>query len=143
MTRKFARNAAAGIILIAAPIQLQAQSSRAFLGRAYHYCTFTQACNWSSHAIIAFSATYMLNKAGLPRGASAGAAALFFVGKEVRDHLKWGVLGSADSNGDLATGVIGAAIAYQLLRPTIRVPEATFALDVRERAWLTIKLAAP
>src|SRR5262245_21261831 len=140
MSSKFARNVAAGFILLAAPIQLQAQTSGAFVSRAYHYCTFTRPCNWGSHAILAFGATYTLNKVGLPRGAAAGAAALLFVGKEVRDHLKWGVLGSADSNGDLAAGLIGAVIAYQLLRPTIRVPEGTSALDVRERAWLTIKL---
>src|SRR5262245_7886861 len=49
MTKMFARNVAAGFILLAAPTLLPAQSSGTLAGRAYrayHYCTFTQPCNW-------------------------------------------------------------------------------------------------
>jgi hypothetical protein len=142
MTIKIARNVFAGFLLLAAPATLRAQAP-GLLSRAIHDCTFTTPCNWSSHAILAFGATYALNKAGVPRAASAGTAVLFFVGKEVRDHLKWGVLGSADSNGDLAAGVIGAVVAYHVLRhSTIEIPEGSFALEIRERTWLTVRLPA-
>jgi len=85
---------------------------------AFEFCTFNRPCNWASHATIAFGAAYVLHRLDIPDAAAAGAAALFYVGKEIRDHMRWGVLGSTDSNGDILSGCAGALLAYYLaLRP--------------------------
>jgi len=123
--------------------QARAQAPGNFLTQALHDCTFTRPCNWSSHALIAFGGTYALHKLGVPKEAAAGAAALLFVGKEVRDHLKWRVLGSPDSNGDMISGCAGALLAYFVLQRSDRAVMRGIMIDVRERNWLTITLAAP
>jgi len=85
---------------------------------AFDFCAFNRPCNWASHAAIAFGAAYLLHRLDVPEAAAAGAAALFYVGKEIRDHMRWGVLGSTDSNGDILSGCAGALLAYYLaLRP--------------------------
>src|SRR5690606_21989403 len=82
------------------------------------FCAFNRACNWASHAAIAFGMANLLHRLDVPEAAAAGAAALFYVGKEIRDHVRWGVLGSTDSNGDILSGCAGALLAYYLvLRP--------------------------
>lgn len=110
-----------GMILIAAacavtPSKVEAQEYGP-LGAPGHWCTFNRACNWTAHAGIAFGTTYALNKVHVPLPIAAGAGAALFVGKEVRDHMKWGDFWTFDSLVDLGTGVAGAGLAYWLLRP--------------------------
>ncbi len=134
---------ALGFLIVARPERTTAQAAGNLLTQAVHDCTFARPCNWTSHALIAFGTTYLLHRLRVPAPAAAGAAALLYVGKEVRDHLKWGVLGSADSNGDLLSGCAGALIAFYAVNPSFRESVAAITLEVRERTWLTVKLYAP
>jgi hypothetical protein len=91
------------------------------VGDAMHWCIFNRPCNWASHATIALGVTYGLSRLDVPREYAAGAAALLFVGKELRDHAKWGdVWGTPDSVGDMLSGFAGATVGYLLLRETSR-----------------------
>ncbi|MDH3223345.1 MAG: hypothetical protein OEO23_06485 [Gemmatimonadota bacterium] len=100
----------------AAPIQ--AQDVWGAMGDASHWCMFNRSCNWASHFTIGYTAAQALHKAGLPRPVAAGASSLIWVAKEIRDHRKWGnVLGTADSNGDIVSGVLGAFLAYRMMAP--------------------------
>jgi hypothetical protein len=107
------------LALIIAPTLASAQTGEPQrklgpIGDAAHWCTFTRPCNWASHAGIALGVAQAMPKLGVSREVAAGAAALLFVGKEVRDHLKWGDFGSRDSLGDLAAGLVGAYVGYRL-----------------------------
>jgi hypothetical protein len=54
---------------------------------------------------------------------AALASALFYIGKEIRDDAKWGdVLGTFDSNMDMAFGVAGAVTGWLLTRERPREP---------------------
>jgi len=98
------------------------------IGQAMHWCLFNRPCNWTSHASIATGIVYGLDRLNIRTEYAAAFAALVFVGKEVRDHLKWGdVLGSPDSMGDMLSGFIGASAGYLLFRDRPRSP---LALDV-------------
>ena len=132
---------AASITVLGCPLRTAAQSPLKFAGDAFRYCTMHQPCNWSSHALIAFSATQALNYLRVPLPVAAGTAALFYVGKEVRDHLKWGVLGSADSNGDMASGCAGALVAYLIARRSL--DQAFVGVTFNDRTWITVRLRGP
>lgn len=131
----------ASIAVLGCPLRTVAQSPFKLAGDAFRYCRATQPCNWSSHALIAFSATQALSYLRVPLPLAAGTAALFYVGKEVRDHLKWGVLGSADSNGDMASGCAGALVAYFIARRSL--DQAQVAVEFSERTWITVRLRGP
>ncbi len=134
---------ATGLLMLPPRDQVRAQSSDNLVGRAVHQCTFTRACNWGSHALIAFGATYALHELELPIAAAAGTAALLYVGKEVRDHLRWGVIGSADSNGDILSGWAGALIAYYMIKHSLRDSLTGVSVQLGERPSLTVRLRAP
>ncbi len=110
---------------------------------AFDFCAFNRPCNWASHAAIAFGMANLLHRLDVPEAAAAGAAALFYVGKEIRDHVRWGVLGSTDSNGDILSGCAGALLAYYLvLRPEAdRHPRIAVELGAPTR--FMIRLDAP
>lgn len=97
----------------------QAQEYGIF-GKPGHWCMFNRACDWSSHATIAFGTTYLLQKVDVPLHYAAGAGAAIFVGKEIRDHVKWGDFWTFDSLMDLAAGVAGAGLAYWVFQPDDR-----------------------
>jgi len=106
--------AAAASASFAAPTEAQEYG---VLGAPGHWCTFNRTCNWTAHASIAFGTTYALHKLDVPLHFAAGAGAALFLGKEIRDHRKWGDFWTFDSLVDLGTGVAGAGIAYWLLKP--------------------------
>jgi hypothetical protein len=141
MNNRAALALAASITVLGWPLRAAAQSPFQIATDAFRYCTMTQPCNWSSHALIAFSATHALKYLQVPLPVAAGTAALFYVGKEVRDHLKWGVLGSADSNGDMVSGCAGALIAYLIARRSL--DQAYVAVEFSERTWVTVRLRGP
>lgn len=109
------------------------------LGAPGHWCTFNRACNWTAHAGIAFGTTYMLDKVGVPLPVAAGTGAALFIGKEVRDHIKWGDFWTFDSLVDLGTGVAGAGLAYWLLRADGSPPAAPY-VDAEGRMGLELRL---
>ena len=111
---------------------------------AFDFCAFNRPCNWASHAAIAFGAAWLLHhQLDVPAAAAAGAAALFYVGKELRDHMRWGVLGSTDSNGDILSGCAGALLAYYLaLRPQAD-RHARVAVELGAPTRFMIQLDAP
>jgi hypothetical protein len=93
----------------------QAAPTRSAMGDAVHWCTFNRPCNWGSHATIATGIVWGLSRLDVKPEYAAVTAALFFVGKEVRDHQKWGhVLGTPDSMVDMLSGVAGAYFGYRL-----------------------------
>jgi hypothetical protein len=82
-----------------------------------HRCIFNRPCNWTSHAAIASGVVFGLHELKVRSEYALAASALLYIGKEVRDHLKWGnVLGTYDSNGDVVSGVLGAYISYRLVK---------------------------
>ena len=92
-------------------------SERSVVAEAYHRCVFNRPCNWTGHATIALGVVWGLDRLHVRTDVAAIAAALVFVGKEVRDHRKWGdVLGTPDSMGDMVSGFVGAYIGYRLFR---------------------------
>jgi hypothetical protein len=108
-------------LLLFAPGQGSAQArarvapERGAVGEAVHWCMFNRPCNWSSHATIAAGIVWGLRRVDVAPEHAAAVAALVFVGKEVRDHLKWGnVLGTPDSMGDMVSGFVGAYVGYRL-----------------------------
>lgn len=111
---------------------------------AFDFCAFNRPCNWTSHAAIAFGAAWLLHhRLHVPEAAAAGAAALFYVGKEIRDHMRWGVLGSEDSNGDILSGCAGALLAYYLARWPHGEPHARLAVELGAPTRFMIQLDAP
>lgn len=66
-----------------------------------------------------------------------------FVGKEIRDQMKWGVLGSADSNGDLVSGLAGSLLAYYLSHRSMPATGFAVAFNAEGRTQLGIRLRAP
>lgn len=125
-------------VIGAAPANASAQEY-GFLGAPGHWCTFNRACNWTAHAGIAFGTTYVLDKVGVPLPVAAGAGAALFIGKEVRDHIKWGDFWTFDSLVDMGTGVAGAGLAYWLLKPDERSLAAPF-VDAEGRMGLELRL---
>jgi hypothetical protein len=110
------------------------------VGDAMHWCIFNRPCNWAGHASIALGVTYGLNRLDVPREYAAGAAALVFVGKELRDHAKWGnVWGTPDSVGDMLSGFAGATVGYLLLREVSRPIE----LAMTEAGSMAIGVTIP
>ena len=110
----------------------------------YDFCAFNRPCNWASHAAIAFGAAWLLHqRLDVPEAAAAGAAALFYVGKEIRDHMRWGVLGSEDSNGDILSGCAGALLAYYLARRPQTDPHARVAVELGAPTRFMIQIDAP
>jgi hypothetical protein len=111
-----------GIVLTFSALgQASAQAPPAPTGvrHAFHWCLANRPCNWSSHATIAGGIVWGLSRVEVKPELAALAAALVFVGKEVRDDRKWGnVLGSTDSMGDLLSGVAGAYVGYRLFGHT-------------------------
>jgi hypothetical protein len=130
-------------VLLAWPAASAAQSSGNIVGRVVHDCTFSRPCNWGSHAVIAFSTAYVLRELHVPAPAAAGAAMLLYVGKEVRDHLKWRVLGSADSNGDLLSGCAGALLAYYLMKHGPPVTRVALMVGLDGRTIFAVNLRSP
>lgn len=124
--------------IVVNPAQVEAQEY-GFLGAPGHWCTFNRACNWTAHAGIAFGTTYALDKLGVPLPLAAGTGAALFVGKEVRDHMKWGDFWTFDSLVDLGTGVVGAGLAYWLLKPDEHTVAAPF-VDADGRMGLELRL---
>lgn len=106
------------LVAFCAPGTVQAQARNEghtlgpVVGGALHWCTFNRPCNWTGHATIALGVVYGLRKLDVAPEVAAGSAVLLFVGKEIRDHMKWGDFGSTDSIGDLAAGVLGALVGY-------------------------------
>jgi hypothetical protein len=99
------------------PAMAQIVDDRSGVGDAVHWCLFNRPCNWSGHASIATGIVWGLRRADVKAEFAAVAAALVFLGKEVRDDMKWGnVLGTADSMGDLVSGFAGAYLGYRLVR---------------------------
>jgi len=93
------------------------ERGRGIVAEAYHRCVFNRPCNWSGHATIALGVVWGLDRLHVRTDVAAIAAALVFVGKEVRDERKWGdVLGTPDSMGDMLSGFIGAYVGYRLFR---------------------------
>jgi hypothetical protein len=90
---------------------------RSAAGEALHWCIFNRPCNWSAHASIAMGVVWGLDRMHVRTEYAAAAAALLFLGKEVRDDRKWGhVLGTPDSMGDMLSGFAGAYVGYRLFR---------------------------
>jgi hypothetical protein len=132
-----------GLLACVSPASSRAQTDTNMLGRTMHACTFNRPCNWTAHAAIAFGATYGLRALHVPTAWAAGTAALLFVGKELRDQMKWGVLGTADSNGDLVSGLAGALLAYHVSRHSRMATRLAIAVDAQGRAQLAVRLRAP
>lgn len=116
---------AVAALLLLAPVRSAAQQTRApvdvteptLVGGAVHWCIFNRPCNWASHASIALGIAYGMDRLGAPPRYAAGAAALVFIAKEIRDDRKWGnVLGTPDSMGDMLSGFVGASVGFVLLR---------------------------
>lgn len=117
--------------------------TRSTMGQAVHWCTFNRACNWSGHATIATGIVWGLSRAEVKPEVAAVAAALVFVGKEVRDDRKWGnVLGSADSMGDLLSGLAGAYVGYRLFHVGRKggAPPVTVGMSPSEGASLEFRI---
>jgi len=99
----------------AAARQAAGTPERGAMGEAVHWCVFNRPCNWTGHATIAAGVVWGLRRMDVRPEYAAVFAALVFVGKELRDHRKWGhVLGTPDSMGDLLSGVAGAYLGYRL-----------------------------
>ncbi|MGH7502121.1 MAG: hypothetical protein ACREL7_10225 [Longimicrobiales bacterium] len=113
------------------PATAQSSTNRSDVGQAVHWCLFNRPCNWSGHATIATGIVWGLSRAELRPEYAAVAAALVFVGKEFRDDRKWGnVLGSADSMGDLLSGVAGAYLGYRLFHRSEKRSRPTVSLEM-------------
>jgi hypothetical protein len=102
---------------LAAPVSAQIEIIERPIDEAVHWCAFRRPCNWTSHAAIGAGIVVGLHALDVKPEYAAAASALFYIGKEVRDHAKWGnVLGTLDSNIDMATGVAGAVTGWFLTR---------------------------
>ena len=99
-----------------------AEAQITVFGAPGHWCTFNRPCNWTAHAGIAFGTTWALHKVDVPLPLAAGIGGGLFLGKEIRDHVKWGDFWTFDSLVDLGTGVAGAALAYWVLKPDDETP---------------------
>ncbi len=140
---RWARRTWAGLFLAAALVTLQPTSAAAQhrpFGDAGHWCTFNRPCNWTAHAAIAFGTTYALDGLNVPLPLAAGVGAGLFLGKEIRDHLKWGDFWTFDSLVDLASGVVGAGAAYLVLRPDPDARAEPYR-DAAGRTGLSMRLA--
>jgi hypothetical protein len=135
------------VFLMAAPVRAQAQGAptRSPVGEALHRCVFNRPCNWVGHASIGAGIVVGLHKLHVRTEYAAALSALVWVGKELRDEAKWGgVLGTTDSMGDLASGVLGAWVAYRLVRrhdeggPLLAVTR-----DAERRTNVEVKLRLP
>jgi len=119
-----ALSVAAVLVCLPAPAaarQAAGPQERSTVGDAVHWCVFNRPCNWTGHAAIAAGVVWGLRRVDVRPEYAAVVAALVFVGKEVRDHRKWGhVLGTPDSMGDLLSGVAGAYVGYRLFGETRR-----------------------
>jgi hypothetical protein len=101
----------------ATPVSAQIDALERPIDDAVQWCMFHRACNWTSHASIGTGLVVGLHAVGVKPQYAALASALFYIGKEIRDDAKWGdVLGTFDSNMDMAFGVAGAFAGWLLTR---------------------------
>jgi hypothetical protein len=101
----------------ATPVSAQIDALERPIDAAVQWCMFNRACNWTSHASIGAGIVVGLKALGVKPQYGAAASALFYIGKEIRDDAKWGnVLGTFDSNMDMAFGVAGAFTGWLLAR---------------------------
>jgi hypothetical protein len=117
------------------------EARRGVIAEAWHRCVFNRPCNWTGHATLAMGVVWGLDRLSVRTDVAAIAAALVFVGKEVRDDRKWGhVLGSTDSMGDMLSGFLGAYVGYRLFRERRR--NVLLATDAA-RTTVTVRIPVP
>jgi hypothetical protein len=85
--------------------------------RFYLQCSSQPVCNYSSHLATASAMTFSLDNVGVKTGTSAALIAAFFLGREVRDRIKWkGQYDLRDGALDFVSGAAGAALVYLIKR---------------------------